>query len=142
MAIQYPVSPGTIIRCDYSRGGFQPPEMVKPRPAVVISPRLPHRDGLCSIVPLSTTPPPHPVNYVVELQIQPLPPPYCETMVWAKCDMVATVGFDRLDLFRTGRSPGGRRKYLTPKLSAADLERVRIGVLWGIGLGHLTPIGK
>ena len=47
MGISYPVGPGTILRCDYSRGGFQPPEMVKARPAVVISPRLPHRAGLC-----------------------------------------------------------------------------------------------
>jgi uncharacterized protein YifN (PemK superfamily) len=47
MGIKYPVGIGTILLCDYSRGGFQPPEMVKKRPAVVISPRLPHRDGLC-----------------------------------------------------------------------------------------------
>ncbi len=128
MAILHAVSPGTIVRCDYSRGGFQEPEMVKARPAVVVSPRLPHRDGLCTVVPLSTTPPARQVNYVVKLTIQALPPPYSETTVWAKCDMIATVGFDRLDLFRTGRHHTGKRKYLTPKLSLDDLERVRIGV--------------
>src|SRR5215217_2612804 len=51
MALTYSVGPGTILRCDYSRGGFQEPEMVKARPAVVLSPRLPHRDSLCTIVP-------------------------------------------------------------------------------------------
>lgn len=32
MAIQYPVAPGSIVRCDYKRGGFKPPEMVKVTP--------------------------------------------------------------------------------------------------------------
>jgi mRNA interferase MazF len=116
--------------------------MVKARPAIVVSPRLPHRDGLCAIVPLSTTPPSKPVNYVVQLEIKPLPAPYSETTVWAKCDMIATVGFERLDLFRTGRDQGGKRKYLTPKVSRKDLERVRVGVLWGLGMGYLTSSGK
>jgi hypothetical protein len=40
MGINYPVGIGTILLCDYSRGGFQPPEMVKKRPAAAISPRL------------------------------------------------------------------------------------------------------
>lgn len=29
MGIKFPVGPGTLLPCDYSRGGFQPPEMVK-----------------------------------------------------------------------------------------------------------------
>ena len=48
--------------------------MVKRRPAVVISPRLPYREGLCTVVPLSTTPPPHAVPYVVQLELKPHPP--------------------------------------------------------------------
>lgn len=49
MAIRFPVSPGTILLCDYATG-FRAPEMVKRRPAVVISPHLRHRDRLCSVV--------------------------------------------------------------------------------------------
>ena len=54
MGIKYPAGIGILLLCDYARGGFQPPEMVKRRPAIVISPRLPHRDGLCTVVPVSS----------------------------------------------------------------------------------------
>jgi uncharacterized protein YifN (PemK superfamily) len=134
MPIQFPVGPGTILRCDYSRGGFQVPEMIKARPAIVISPRLPHRDGLCTVVPLSSTPPPVAVDYVVELRLaQPLPEPYAEPVMWAKCDMLATVGFGRLDLFRTGRDQYGKRRYLHPKLPAEDFARICNGIRRALG---------
>jgi uncharacterized protein YifN (PemK superfamily) len=139
MAIQFPVAPGTILRCDYNRGGFQTPEMVKARPAVVISPRLPHRDGLCTVVPISGEPGSHEVSYVVRLEFDPpLPEPFSYRIAWAKCDMLATVAFNRLDLFRTERDQYGRRKYLHPKISASDLARVRAGVLFALGMGSLT----
>lgn len=41
-----------------------------------------------------------------------------------KCDMVAAVSFERLDLFRTDRDRQGKRKFLTIKLADADFERV------------------
>jgi mRNA interferase MazF len=50
----------------------------------------------------------------------------------------ATVGFGRLDLFRTARDVTGHRQYLHPCLSAADLQQVRAAVLYGLGLGDLT----
>jgi uncharacterized protein YifN (PemK superfamily) len=135
MAIKYPVGPGTILRCDYSRGGFQPPEMVKARPVVVISPRLPHREGLCTVVPLSGSEPDYLVSYVVRLELDPpLPQPFGNSIVWAKCDMLATVGFGRLDLFHTDRDQYGRRRYLHPKLPDHDFERVRHGVLAALGM--------
>lgn len=143
MALTYPVGPGTILRCDYSRGGFQEPEMVKARPAVVLSPRLPHRDGLCTVVPLSCSEPERAVSYVVRLELNPPPPePYGERVVWAKCDMLATVSFKRLDLFRTGRDFEGKRKYLTLKLPPADFARVRAGVLFALGMGDLTQANQ
>src|SRR3954467_12505663 len=99
MGIKYPVGTGTILLCDYSRGGFQPPEMVKKRPAVVISPRLPHRDGLCTVIPLSADEPSHPVDYVARIEFgEPLP------------YMIATVSFERLDLFHTERNQCGKRQ--------------------------------
>lgn len=138
MAIQYPVSPGTLLLCNYDTG-FNPPEMVKRRPAVVISPRLPRRDGLCTVVPLSTTPPDHDVPYQCRIELPaPLPEPFTALVVWAKADMMATVGFQRLDLFRTARDQSGRRKYLTPKLPPDDLLRVRVSVLHALGLSDLT----
>lgn len=135
MAIQFAVGPGTILLCDYSLGGFRAPEMVKRRPAIVISPRLPFRDGLCSIVPLSSSPPTHLVDYVVHIALpKPLPDPFDQQVCWAKCDMIATVAFERLDLFRTKRDQSGKRKYLHPVLGAEDLDRVRQGVLAALGL--------
>lgn len=140
MAIKYAVAVGTILLCDYGRGGFQPPEMVKRRPAIVISPRLPHRDGLCTVVPISQDQGERTVDYVIRLELEtPLPLPYAYRVVWAKCDMLATVGFERLDLFRTQRDrESGRRRYLHPRLSDLDLKRVRNGVLYALGMGHLT----
>jgi mRNA interferase MazF len=143
MGISYPVGPGAILRCDYNKGGFQPPEMVKARPAVVISPRLPHRDGLCSVVPLSGDPNDHPSAWDVRLEFDPpLPYPFTYGVAWAKCDMLATVGFARLDLFQTDRDQYGKRKYLHPKVSAVDLGRIRGGVLFALGLGNLTLTGE
>ncbi|MBT3070293.1 type II toxin-antitoxin system PemK/MazF family toxin [Rhodomicrobium sp. Az07] len=109
--------------------------MIKRRPAIVVSPRLPYRDGLCAVVPLSTTQPAHEVAYVVKIELeQPLPAPFDFPICWAKCDMIATVAFERLDLFRTGRDANGKRKYLTPRLSQATFEAVKPGILAGLGI--------
>lgn len=135
MAIKFSVPVGTILRCDFSRGGFQPPEMVKARPAIVVSPRLPHRDGLCTVVPISGEPPEHDVPYVIRLEFDPpLPHPFTYQVAWAKCDMLATVAFARLDMFHTAREHG-RRKYLQLKLSPGDLSRITAGTLNALGIG-------
>ncbi len=52
--------------------------------------------------------------------------------------MLATVRFERLDLFRTARDHTGKRQYLKIMLSKRDLDRVRICVLHGLGMGSLT----
>ena len=135
MSILYPVSPGTLLLCDYALGGFAPPEMVKRRPAIVVSPRLPYRDGLCAVVPLSTTPPERELNYVIKIDLDPtLPAPFDSPVMWAKCDMIATVGFERLDLFRSGRDQQGKRKYLTRKINPDVFEQILSGVRSGLGI--------
>jgi uncharacterized protein YifN (PemK superfamily) len=135
MPILHAVAPGTILLCDYALGGFVPPEMVKRRPAIVLSPRLPHRDGLCAVVPLSTSPPDRSLAYVVELTLHPpLPAPFDSEVMWAKCDMIATVAFSRLDMFRLGRDQSGKRKYLARHLDALTFERIKLGVRAGLGI--------
>ena len=135
MPIQFPVAPGTVLLCDYDLGGFQPPEMTKRRPAVVVSPRLPYRDGLCAVVPLSGSEPQRELRYVVRVELSDdLPHPFPQHIWWAKCDMVATVAFKRLDLFRTERGSDGKRRYLHPKLPTAEFDRIKAGVLAGLGL--------
>ena len=140
MPIRHPVAPGTVLLCDYSLGGFRPPEMVKRRPAVVISPRLPKRDGLCTVVPLSGTPAPDGVAYQVRITLdEPLPEPFGKAEWWAKADMLATVGFNRLDLFRTRRDPAtGERAFLHPRLSRTELWRIRQAVLHALAMEALA----
>ena len=138
MALNYHPKPGTILVCDYNTG-FVAPEMLKRRPVVVISPNFKHRSGLCTVVPLSTTPPDHLVDYHCEINFERrLPQPFDAESMWAKGDMVATVGFHRLDLLRTGRDSTGKRKYIEPKLSQEDMQKIYSCVLHAIGLSRLT----
>jgi uncharacterized protein YifN (PemK superfamily) len=112
--------------------------MVKARPAIVISPRLPFRDGLCTVVPISGDHSGRELPYVVRLEFDsPLPEPFSYKVAWAKCDMMATLGFERLDMFHTAREYG-RRKYLKPKVSPEDLTRTMNGVLNALGLGSVA----
>ena len=135
MAIEFALPVGTLVLCDYSQGGFQPPEMVKRRPAVIVSPRLPHRDGLCTIVPISGSFDGRALPYVVELNLAiALPEPFQQQKVWAKCDMLATVSFARLDMFRTQRDHTGKRRYLKPRLEPEQLAAVRQGILNALGM--------
>ncbi|WP_293675629.1 type II toxin-antitoxin system PemK/MazF family toxin, partial [Thiolapillus sp.] len=97
MPIQIHPEQGTIVICDFK--GFVPPEMVKRRPAVVISPRLRRRQHLCTVVPLSTTPPNPVAAYHHKFTLDPvLPKPYNSKIQWVKADMLYTVSFDRLYL--------------------------------------------
>lgn len=88
--------PGTIVRVDLNEG-FRPPEMIKRRPCIVLSPPLPDRPQLCAIVPLSTTPPRNMHAHHLEIPLDPpLPHPYGNRQMWVKADMVLTVAFHRL----------------------------------------------
>ncbi|WP_417486828.1 type II toxin-antitoxin system PemK/MazF family toxin [Maricaulis sp.] len=137
MALLYPPALGTILLCDYSIGGAGPPEMVKRRPAVVVSPRLRHRGGLCSLVPLSTTAPRTAVDYVVPLTLEVAPPtPFDARNVWAKCDMLSCASFARLDLFRCARSSSGKRRYLKLRVDEQQMSNIRIGILAGLGISR------
>ena len=112
--------------CDFS--GFEPPEICKVRPVVVISPRLPQRSGLVAVVPLSTTAPFKPVPYVCRLSRNYTPWGQPEDETWAKCDLVMNIGLARLSAFKIDR-----RKFLTPQVSGDDLKAIRISVLAGLG---------
>jgi uncharacterized protein YifN (PemK superfamily) len=139
MALQFPPKIGTIVICDYQTG-FKEPEMIKERLAVAMSPRLPHRDNLCTVVPLSSTVPHHNTLYQVRIELpMEAPSPYAGRFEWAKADMMATVGYGRLSLPYTGRDPRtGKRKYLQIILVEDELAKVRASLLFALGLGHLT----
>jgi len=137
MGLQFHPEQGTIVICDFK--GFVPPEMVKRRPAVIISPRLRGRERLCTIVPLSTTAPREVAAYHFKLHVDPvLPKPYSAKFHWVKADMVYTVSLDRLNLPFEGKDATGRRRYDIRVIAKADLLSIQRCVLNGQGLTALT----
>jgi len=125
--------PGTIVRVDLSQG-FSAPEMVKRRPAIVLSPPIPGRSFLCTIVPLSTAAPSPILPHHMQITLAPpLPSPYDRPTMWVKGDIVLTVAFHRLRLLFAGWN-GGQRVYDVRVLDEQTMENVRDCVRAGIGL--------
>lgn len=137
MALQFHPAIGTVVICDYN--GFVKPEMVKRRPAIVISPQFKHRGNLCSVVPLSTSEPDiiMPYHYKLDWANKLLLPPYDSPFHWVKGDMFATVSFSRLTLPHT-KDRTGKRIYITRTVSESDLKKIRECVLHSIDLSYLT----
>jgi mRNA interferase MazF len=130
--VTHPV-PGTIVRVDLSEG-FRNPEMGKRRPAVVLSPPIPGRNMMCTIVPLSTTAPRVRLPHHMLLKFDPLlPAPYDKPEAWVKGDIVLTVAFHRLRLLFS-RWNSGQREYDVRILDAATFARVKNCVRSGLGL--------
>ena len=135
MSLPFHPEMGTIVMCDFDG---ELPEMDKRRPAVVISPKFKYRDGLCTVVPFSTTPPYPVMSYNCMLTLEePLPKPYDSLTQWVKGDMLATVSFARLNLPHI-KDDKGKRIYLTRTLPDNDLHKVRECVLHALAFSHLT----
>lgn len=133
MAINFHPDPGTILICDFR--GMEEPEMVKRRPVVVVSPKFKDRTGLCTIVPLSTTPPRPVKPYHFKLQITPvLPSPFDSEWHWVKADMMYALSFKRFHLPSDGKMAGGKRIYELRTVSPEDLHQIRQCLLQGLGL--------
>jgi mRNA interferase MazF len=138
MAITFHPTPGAVLVCNYQTG-FIEPEMVKTRLCVVITPRLRRRDGLCTVVPLSTTAPDPVEDYHFEVEFaRELPRPWEGDRKWAKCDMLSTVGYGRLSPIGIGRGPDGKRRYIYPHVLPGQLKAIRAGVLCALTLRELT----
>lgn len=125
---------GEVLRCDYC--GLVPPEMDKLRWVVCVSPKFVGRRDLCTVVPLSITPPDDPQPYHVLLDRDPDPKSKGHP-VWAKCDMIMTVSFSRLSAYWNGRDDAGRRRYTPIHVSGSELGRIRQATLAALGLVHL-----
>ena len=136
MAIHFHPEIGTIVICDFT--GFVSPEMTKRRPAIVISPRFRDRGELCTVVPLSTTPPSVVMPYHHQIRVEPVfPEPYNHESHWVKADMVYSVSFARLYLFNK-KDEQGKRIYDVRVVSTEDFIAIQKCVLHGIGLTALT----
>ncbi|MEM9009943.1 MAG: type II toxin-antitoxin system PemK/MazF family toxin [Pseudomonadota bacterium] len=137
MTIKYHPAQGAIVFVDFS-SGFVEPEMVKKRPAVVLSPNIKARAQLVTVVALSTTAP-NPVQpYHTEIDVPLQLPRNLASRCWVKGDMVNAVGFQRVDLIRLGKDRTGRRRYQEKPLPPDVFRKVRRCVLHGIGLSTLT----
>ncbi|WP_199556243.1 type II toxin-antitoxin system PemK/MazF family toxin [Sandaracinobacteroides hominis] len=132
MALPYHPKPGTIVVCDYSTG-FRPPEMVKQRLAIIISPKLKRRNDLASVVPLSATCPTTLEEWHHRLDIS-LPPPWGDCPRWAACDHIATVAYHRLNLPYTKHPVTGSRQFIQRELEADILKELRRKVALALGI--------
>ena len=130
-ALPFHPSPGDILICDYTTG-FKPPEMVKRRLCIVVSPKLKRRNDLVSVVPLSQTCPEpieewhHRINLISKS--------WGDGLRWAACDMVATVGYIRLSRPHYRHEVTGSRLHEKLALSKDDLKSVQTKVALTLGL--------
>lgn len=140
MGLTFHPNPGTILYCDFS-SGFKPPEMVKSRPVIVISPKRKQCSGLCTVVAVSTVAPSPVEAWHLQIPKANMPPtPKLQANdSWVKGDMIYRVAFDRLDLVRIGKDSSGNRLYFKQVLSPADMRDVHACVLEALNLGRLSP---
>ncbi len=138
MALTYHPARGSIVTVNFAPG-FVPPEMVKLRLAIVLSPAIRARVGLCTVVPLSTTPPdkvmPYHCKYTVPFA---MPKNWGNIERWVKGDMVTTVGWHRMNLLVLGKDKSGKRIYQQQVIDEADFVRIMRCTLHGMGLSALT----
>ena len=110
MGLTYHPIRGSIVTVNFEPG-FVQPEMVKRRLAVVLSPAIKARPGLCTVIPLSTTAPerqmPYHCTYTASFQ---MPKSWGNIERWVKGDMVTTVGWHRVDLLLLGKDAVGSVK--------------------------------
>ena len=138
MALRYHPKQGTVVRVKFDEA-FKEPEMVKPRLCVVVSKPMKARPALCTVIPLSTTPPARIMPYHCQLNIPfDLPPKWQRTTRWVKGDMVYSAGFHRVDLLLLDKDKTGKRVYQTETLARDDFRRVQTCMLHGLALSSLT----
>jgi mRNA interferase MazF len=138
MPISYHPKQGTIVTVKFEPG-FVAPEMVKRRLAIILSPPIQTRNGLCTVVPLSTSAPLKEMPYHCKYDIPfEMPIEWGNIQRWVKGDMICTVGWHRIDLLKLKKAAQGKRSYQLTPIPEDDLKRVQSCVLHGIGLSPLT----
>jgi len=130
MALSFFPRAGQVLMCEFN--GFVAPEMVKVRPVIVVSPRLPYRSEIVAIVPISLTAPKHDLPFCFRLSKNYHPQEPDDLPCWAKADMIMNLGAYRLNGFKVGR-----RKWDYPQVSGEDLAGVRHAILCGLGLDRV-----
>lgn len=139
MPLTYHPKQASLVVVNFDRG-FREPEMVKARLAIVMSKPIARRVGLCTVIPLSTTPPSHPMPYHGEIDIGFDLPGRWRRRCWVKGDMITSVAFHRVEMIRLGRDRNSKRQYLTRTLDDATFKAVQRHALHGLGLSVLTKM--
>ena len=122
--ITFHPQPGTVLMCDFSTG-FQPPEIMKRRPVVILAPRRRHT-GLCLVVPISTTTPHRLEDFHVLLPVGRYQFLSLEKDSWVKANLVTSVGLHRLD------RPLVYGRYANAPLNPDDFRAIQRAVLVGL----------
>jgi mRNA interferase MazF len=127
MAITFVPSVGDVLMCDFN--GFKPPEMIKVRPVLILSPRSRRAvPDTYVVVPTSTTPPAPVEGWHCQLKRGSYACSDQSVPIWAKCNMVTCVAAHRLDRMKVA----GR--YNRVQIRRDDLARVRQAVLHALGM--------
>lgn len=142
MPLTFYPTPGLVLMCDFSTG-FREPEMVKKRPVVVVSAKFQRtrpENSICTVVPISTAAPHPPERWHHKLATESVPPPLRNDgeESWAKCDMVVSVAFNRLDKVRTARVDE-KRAFLMHNVLPDDLKAIQAGLLFVLDMANLIP---
>lgn len=133
MALRFQPQFGQVLICDFPKE-FAPPEMIKRRPVVCVSPKVRNRFGIATVIPLSTTAPARKSAFNVEVTLsQPISPAYPDLTCWAKCDMVYTLSWSRLNPPKVGAC-NGSHQYNFIVLPPGTMCEILTGVLVGMGV--------
>ena len=131
MTLPYFPHRGEVLVCDFDTG-FKPPEMVKRRPVVVVSTKASHGRRLCTVAPISTTQPVPAQRWHHPLPHVSVPGFRAENIMWVKCDMLATVSFERLNKPYVKTRSG--RQFRELLLSDADMLAIDLALRAYLGL--------
>lgn len=135
MALFHPPQVGTIVKCDFP-SCFSPPEMVKNRAVIVINVKIPGREHMLTVVPISNTPPSPEFAHHCLLPDRLLPHYMKDGQGrWVKGDMVYTLSTSRMSPITRRDASSGKRVYEYPRLDLEHLRKVRACVASALGIG-------
>lgn len=129
---------GAILMCEFDAHELElvgDGNMVKRRSVIVMSPQHQRRERVLHVVPISMTAPHKIKPWHVEVPLHCIPAPARrkEGVRWAKCDMVVTVGWSRLNRFRGSRK-GGYATYHDAQVDLATMVRLKKGIAAVFGI--------
>ncbi|MGF6495294.1 uncharacterized protein YifN (PemK superfamily) [Luteibacter sp. 621] len=129
---------GAILMCEFNPHELElasDGNMVKTRAVIVLSPQHQRRGKLLHVVPISMTPPKvlEPWHVEIPLDCIPAPARSKQGTRWAKCDMVVTVGWSRLNRYE-GPRRGGRVTYYDSYVDQETVVRLKKAVASVFGI--------